>query len=545
MVAADVRRLTFVREQRDIARKFEPPYVGCYVPILNPIVFMKLLLTAIITSLCLFPTVGILRAADAQLPAKPNIIVILSDDLGYGDVSCYGATAIHTPNIDRLAAEGLRFTGGYCSASTCTPTRYSLLTGKYAFRTKGTGIAPPNAPAIIQPGTVTIASLLKQAGYRTAVVGKWHLGLGQPPKPDWNGDLKPGPLEIGFDYSFILPTTPDRVPSVYVENHRIPGLDPNDPIWVGNRKPSESFPTGITERDKLRMDWSQGHNQTVVNGIGRIGFFTGGQSARWRDEELADAWIQHAFAWIEKDRSKPFFLYYAPHDIHVPRMPNERFQGKSSLGWRGDAILELDWGVGEILKTLDRLKLADQTLIVFSSDNGPVLDDGYQDGAVEKLGNHKPAGPFSGGKYTIKEGGTRVPFITRWPGRIKPGVSDQVVCTIDLAASMAALTGVPVPTDACPDSFNVLEALLGKDGAKGRDHLVQQDNGNAGNFGLRVGNWKLQRHGRGRRQAAAAPKDQLFNLANDPGETNNVAAQNSDVLKRLAVKLDAIIAADR
>ncbi len=321
---------------------------------------------------CWFLPVGsALRAANTQEPDKPNIIVILSDDVGYGDVSCYGATAIRTPNIDRLAVQGLRFTSGYCSASTCTPTRYSLVTGTYAFRNQGTGIAPPNAPAIIKPGTETIASLLKQAGYRTAVVGKWHLGLGGPGKPDWNGQLNPGPLEIGFDHCFILPTTPDRVPQVYVEDHQVRGLDSNDPIWVGNQKPSPDFPTGITERDKLRMDWSHGHHDSVVNGIGRIGFFTGGHAARWRDEDLADAWIKEAVAWIEKDRSRPFFLYYAPQDIHVPRMPNQRFQGKSPLGWRGDAILELDWGVGEILKTLDRLQIADNTLVIFSSDNGP------------------------------------------------------------------------------------------------------------------------------------------------------------------------------
>lgn len=473
----------------------------------------------------------------------PNIMVIIADDLGYGDASCYGMTAMKTPNIDRLAAGGRRFTSGYCSASTCTPTRYSLLTGAYAFRTKGTGIAPPNAPAIIKPGTETIASLLKKAGYRTAAVGKWHLGLGGPDKPDWNGDIKPGPLEIGFDYCFLLPTTADRVPQVYVENHRVPGLDPKDPIWVGDTKPAPDFPSGISERSKLRMDWSHGHNQTVVNGIGRIGFFTGGEAARWRDEDLADAWIGKAVAWIEKDLSKPFFLYYAPHDIHVPRMPHERFQGASPMGWRGDAIAEFDWGVGEMLKTLDRLRIADNTLVVLCSDNGPVFDDGYKDDAVEKRGGHQAAGPFSGGKYSIQEGGTRTPFITWWPGRIKPGVSDAVVCTIDLAASMAALAGVPLPSDACPDSFNVLDALLGQPGARGRDHLVQQDNGNGGNFGFRAGAWKLQRHGG--RKAANGPRDQLFHLADDPGEKNNVAAKHPDVLQRLASQLDALIAAGR
>ncbi|MFG0335495.1 MAG: sulfatase-like hydrolase/transferase, partial [Maioricimonas sp. JB049] len=351
-------------------------------------------------------------AAEAR---TPNIVVIMADDLGYGDVSCYGATALETPNIDRLAREGVRFTSGYCSASTCTPTRYSFLTGTYAFRQDGTGIAPPNSPAIVKPGTETIASLLKQAGYATAVIGKWHLGLGGPDGPDWNGLLKPGPLEIGFDRCYLLPTTNDRVPQVYVENHHVKNLDPADPLWVGMKKPSPDHPTGQTHRDALKMDWSHGHNATIHNGISRIGFYTGGHAARFRDEDLADEWVTQSNEWIEAHKDEPFFLFFSSHDIHVPRMPHERFQGATTLGYRGDAIIQLDWCVGELLDTLDRLELTDDTLVVFCSDNGPVLDDGYKDGAVEMLGDHTPAGPFSGGKYTVREGGTRTPFITRWP----------------------------------------------------------------------------------------------------------------------------------
>ncbi|QOV88148.1 sulfatase family protein [Humisphaera borealis] len=473
---------------------------------------------------------------------KPNIIVIMADDLGYGDISANGATEIQTPNVDKLAAEGLRFTSGYCSASTCTPTRFSLLTGTYAFRHKGTGIAPPAAPAIIQPGTETIPSLLKKAGYKTAVVGKWHLGLGGPDGPQWNGQIKPGPLDIGFDYCFLLPTTNDRVPSVYVENDRVRNLDPADPLWVGSKSPSPGHPTGITERDKLKLDWSNGHNQSINNGIGRIGFFTGGEKARWRDEDLADEWVKQSVQWIEKNKDGPFFLYFAAHDIHVPRMPNERFQGKSKLGLRGDSILQFDWCVGELTKTLDRLKLSDNTLIVLCSDNGPVLDDGYKDGAVEKLGKHTPAGPYTGGKYSVFEGGTRTPFITHWPGRIKPGVSDEMVCTIDLAASFAAMTGVPLAEGACLDSFNVSGALLGEKDARGRTDLIQQDNGTK--FGLRAGNWKLQRGGGGRKAQGAA-KDALFDLSKDAAEQNNVAAQFPDIVKEMGGKLDAAIAAGR
>ncbi len=485
----------------------------------------------------------VLPALHSAEPDKPNILVIIADDLGYGDVSCNGSATVKTPNIDRLAAGGLRFTSGYCSASTCTPTRFSLLTGTYAFRVEGTGIAAPNSAAIIKPGTETVASLLKQKGYTTAAIGKWHLGLGEG-APDWNGNLKPGPLEIGFDHCLLLPTTNDRVPQVFVENHRVRDLDPADPLWVGNDLPSPDHPTGITHRDTLKMDWSHGHNGTIHNGISRIGFYTGGMKARFRDEDLADEWVHESNQFIEASRNQPFFLYFAAHDIHVPRAPNERFAGKSGLGPRGDCIVEFDWCVGELMKTLDRLGLAENTLVVLCSDNGPVLDDGYKDDAVEKLGSHLPAGPFSGGKYSVLEGGTRTPFITRWKGRIQPGISDEMVCTIDLPASFAALTGANIPADSCLDSINVLGALLGETGAKGRTHLLQQDN--SGNqFGLREGNWKLVRKNGAKKAKKQAPVDQLFNLEKDPAETTNLAAEQPEELKHLQSLLTKIIADGR
>ncbi|WP_242632192.1 sulfatase family protein [Rubripirellula amarantea] len=490
----------------------------------------------------------------AQTNDRPNIIVIMADDLGYGDVSCYGATAISTPNIDKLASEGVQFTNGYCSASTCTPTRYSFLTGTYAFRGKNTGIAPPNGPAIIQPGTTTVASLLDDAGYATAVIGKWHLGLGGEQGPDWNGELNPGPLEIGFDTCFLLPTTNDRVPQVYVKDHRVLNLDPEDPLWVGDKIPSPDHPTGITHRDSLKMDWTHGHNSTIHNGISRIGFYTGGHSARFRDEDLADKWVEQSNQFISNHKDEPFFLFFAAHDIHVPRMPHERFQGKTSLGLRGDCIMELDWCVGELMKTLDEQGIAEKTLVVFCSDNGPVLDDGYADGAIEKVGDHRAGGPFTGGKYSVYEGGTRTPLITRWLGTIKPSVSDEVVCTIDMASSFAALTGQELPDDQCRDSFNVLDCLLGKADAEGRDHLVQQDNGNTGTYALRSGRWKLHRYDRKRARNVVVeqllentPVDrlQLFDLENDPSETTNVIDQYPDIAKRLETKLATIIESDR
>lgn len=485
---------------------------------------------------------------------KPNVIVIMADDLGYGDLSCYGAKAFQTPHIDQLANGGRRFTSGYATASTCTPTRYSLLTGTYAFRKKGTGIAPPNGKMTIDPETTTLPDLAKKAGYHTAVIGKWHLGLGAEAGPDWNNEIKPGPLEIGFDHAFLLPTTNDRVPQVYLENHRVVGLDPKDPLWVGDNKPASDHPTGITHRDTLKMDWSHGHNGTIHNGISRIGFYTGGQSARFRDEDLADKWIEKSNAWIDSHQDKPFFLFFAAHDIHVPRMPHERFQGKSGLGLRGDSILQFDWCVGEIMKTLERLKLAENTLIVICSDNGPVMDDGYKDEALEKLGSHRAGGPFRGGKYSVYEGGTRTPFITYWKGKIQPAVSDEIVSTIDLAASFSAMTGTPLPENEFLDSFDVSTELLGMPGAKGREHLIQQDNGQTGNYGFRVGNWKLVRHDtKSARNVLVeqtlanvrVPQFQLFDLAKDPSEKTDVIEAHPEVADKMKEQLAKYIADGR
>ncbi len=502
---------------------------------------------------------SLLLALSVSLPAlaaeKPNVIVIMADDLGFGDVSAYGGTAFPTPNLDRLAAEGRRFTSGYTTASTCTPTRYSFLTGNYAFRRKGTGIAPPNGHMVVPPDAVTIADLAKTAGYTTAVIGKWHLGLGAEGKgPNWNGAIAPGPREIGFDYNFLLPTTNDRVPQVYVENDRVLNLDPKDPLWVGDKAPAGDHPTGITHRSTLRMDWSHGHNATIHNGISRIGFYTGGHTARFRDEDLADKWAEKSNTWIEANRAAPFFLFLASHDPHVPRMPHERFQGKSGLGFRADAILQFDWQVGEVMKTLDRLGLAEKTLVIVCSDNGPVLDDGYQDSALEKLGSHRAGGPFRGGKYSVFEGGTRTPFIARWKGTIQPAVSDEIVSTIDLAASFAALTGTPLPEGACLDSIDVSGALLGRPGARGRDHLVQQDNGGTGNYGFRVGPWKLVRYDtKSARNVVIektlantpVPQFQLFDLATDPGEKHDLAAAQPERLEQLKSRITALIAAGR
>jgi len=491
----------------------------------------------VITSLILVGQTG-------QAQQKPNIILIYADDLGYGDVSCYGATKVKTPNIDRVAKQGIRFTNAHATAATCTPSRFSLMTGQYAWRKSGTGIAPGDAALIIPTDQVTLPGVLKKSGYQTGAVGKWHLGLGPQGGPDWNGDIKPGPLELGFTYSFILPATGDRVPCVYVENHRIVGLNPNDPVQVSYSSPVGNEPTGKAHPELLKMKFSHGHDQTIVNGVSRIGYMSGGKAARWVDEDMADVLTQKAAQFIEANQKSPFFLYFATHDIHVPRLPHSRFAGKSGLGPRGDAILQLDWCVGEVLKTLDQLTLSDNTLLIISSDNGPVVDDGYQDEAVTKLNGHQPAGPLRGGKYSAFDGGTRVPFIVRWPGQVQAGVSDALFSQVDLLATLASLTGQKLGTSDAPDSFVALDALLGQT-KKGRDYVVEQ--ALDGTLSLLKEAWKYIAPSGGPKinenthtELGNDPQPQLYNLKTDLGETQNVAAQHPQVVSQLADLLKSV-----
>jgi len=486
-------------------------------------------------------------AAFVSPPRKPNIVLIYADDVGYGDVSCYGATRVRTPNIDSIAGQGIRFTNAHSPSATCTPSRYALMTGQYAWRMPGTAILPGDAPLIIKPGRVTLPAMLKQQGYRTGAVGKWHLGLGDG-KIDWNGEIAPGPLEIGFDYSFLMPATLDRVPCVFVENHRVVNLDPKDPIEVSYEKPFPGEATGKHDPELLKMRPSHGHDQAIVNGVSRIGYMTGGKSALWTDETIVDVLSSKACAFVDRNKEEPFFLYYATHDIHVPRLPNPRFLGKTGMGPRGDAIAELDWSVGEILKALDRNGLTENTLVIFSSDNGPVVDDGYQDQAVEKLGSHKPAGPFRGGKYSNFDGGTRVPFIVRWAGHAKPdSQSSALISQIDLLSSFAALTRQPLPGEAAPDSMNVLPALLGKS-KTGRRQLVED----AGVLSFIDGDWKLIQpsdlpaiNKNTNTELGNAPKPQLYNLARDPGEKNDLADRQPEKVAAMVQQLNQIRAAHR
>ncbi len=468
-----------------------------------------------------------------QTPQNPNIVLIYADDIGYGDIGAYGAKAIPTPNVDRLARQGLRFTDAHCTASTCTPSRYSLLTGEYAFRQEGTGILQGDAPLIISPSRQTLPSMLRGAGYKTGFVGKWHLGLGGPNGPDWNGEIKPGPREIGFDYSFFFPATADRVPTVYIENNRVHNLDPKDPIKVSYKEPMDDGPTGRKNPELLKMQADDQHSDTIINGISRIGYMSGGKTALWADENLASTFSRRARQFIaEQSAQKPFFLYFATHNNHVPRAPDPRFVGTTPLGPRGDAVVEFDWMVGEVLDALDRAKLSKNTLVILSSDNGPVLNDGYQDGAVALNGDHRSAGPFRGGKYSAFEGGTRMPFIVRWPGKVKAGgVSNALVSQVDLLASLAALTGQPHNAKDAPDSMNQLAALTGRD-PKGRDELTELAQGQV--IGLRSGSWKFVP------QQKKQPT-QLYDLSVDVGEKNNLVESNPAKVAELQARFDAIV----
>lgn len=480
---------------------------------------------------------------------RPNVIFIYADDLGYGDLSSYGATQIQTPNIDRLAEKGVQFTNAHTTASTCTPSRYSVMTGSYAFRNNKAHILPGNAALLIPQNKTTLAGVFQKAGYKTGVVGKWHIGLGPKGGPDWNGSIKPGPLEVGFDYSFIFPATADRVPTIFVENHRVVGLDSEDPIAVNYQHKIGNDPTGKAHPELLKMKSSHGHNATIVNGIGRIGWMTGGKTARWTDEELSDTFLAKAKAFVARNQAQPFFLYYAVHQIHVPRMPATRFKGKSKMGYRGDVILEMDYAVGELMQTLEDLGIAKNTVVIFSSDNGPVLDDGYVDKAVELAHGHQPAGPFRGGKYSLYEGGTRVPFMVYWPNKIAPDTSNALISQVDLLASFAHYLNVDLAKDEALDSQNLWKTLLGHD-QEGRQSYIEQNNGAALAY-IEEG-WKYIPPHQGPAlnkavniETGLSMQPQLYNLTTDKAEQHNLAKQFPKRVKRMAKQLKKKVEAGR
>ncbi|WP_439483316.1 sulfatase family protein [Cyclobacterium plantarum] len=489
----------------------------------------------------LFFSCGQAEVQDKSRQAKPNIVFIYLDDLGYGDVSAYEAGSLETPNMDRLVNGGVKFTNGYASSATCSPSRYAILTGTYPWRNENAKILPGTAPLLIDAAQYTLPRMLQDHGYTTGIVGKWHLGLGSG-DVNWNEEISPGPNQVGFDYSYILAATQDRVPTVYIEDGQVVNLDPNDPIEVRYEENFPGEPTAIDNPELVEMKWHHGHNNSIINGVPRIGFMKGGDAAKWSDVDMADHFLEKAQRFVRENATldQPFFLYYALQQPHVPRTPHPRFEGKSGMGPRGDVILEADWVIGEFMKTLEESEILEHTLIVFSSDNGPVLNDGYYDKAVEKLGDHTPTGPLRGGKYSLFEAGTRVPFATYWKGSIDPGVSDALVTQIDLMASIGALIGAEAKA---PDSQNLWETFMGKSQKERSEFILEATTKTA----LREGDWVMIPPYPGPAvqhqvniELGNAEEYQLYHLEEDIGQQHNLAKRNPEKLREMIKKFEEI-----
>ncbi len=465
---------------------------------------------------------GSLIAASSD---RPNIVVILADDYGYGSAACFGAPGLKTPNLDRLAREGRRFTHAYAPGSVCSPTRYGLMTGRYYWRTpiKDGQVLPGNSPLHIETTRPTLASVCKGQGYRTAAFGKWHLGMGTTTKTDWNVSLKPGPLDIGFDYFFGLGSNPWSGPHAFIENGQVLGHIPGQPI--------------------------------LVEGDGRENNRSTGISVPWQENTIMQTLTGKVVGWLEKQKAtEPFFLYFAPNAVHEPVAPNPKFTG-SPYGRYGDFVQELDWSVGEVLAALDRLKVADNTLLVFTSDNGGVVAAGNASATAAINAGLAINGALKGGKHSEWEGGFREPFIVRWPGKVAPGTtSEQVIGLTDMVATFAAILKAPLPKGAAEDSLDVSRAFTeAKPGAPVREHVILQAASSV--YAIRMGDWKLvERVGapkfepRNAKKAAKKAKaagghDELYNLKADPAETKDVSAENPALVTQLKQAL--VLARDR
>lgn len=479
---------------------------------------------------------ALLAATTILAPPRPNIVLILADDVGYGDLSCYGSTKTRTPNLDRIAKTGIRFTDAHSPATVCTPTRYSLLTGQYAFRRpQASNVINGAAPLTIDLSRQTLPKMLQSAGYRTGIVGKWHLGLGEPPQTDYSKPITAGPNQVGFEYSFILPATGDRVPCVYLENGRVVNDDPSDPILVSYRGKVGNDPTGKENPELLKIKPLVGHADTIVNGVSRIGFMSGGNKARWVDEDMASVFSKQAVSFINAaDGKQPFFLYLATHDVHAPLLPNKRFEGLNSCGLRGYALAELDWTVGTVLKALDQKGLSQNTIVIFTSDNGAVDNDGYGD-PRENMNGHTVNGPLRGTKYTLYEGGHRVPFLLSWPAVSPAGqTSRALVAHHDLMASLAGLLGQRLTGSDAPDSLDLSTAFF-RGNSVGRGSLVLHRGGQLGTpMGYRKGRWMI------------LPDEQknweLYDVEADLSQSHNLAADRPILVRQLAAELAAAMA---
>jgi arylsulfatase A-like enzyme len=444
---------------------------------------------------------------------KPNIIFILSDDYGWGSAGCYGATSVKTPNIDRLATEGRRFTHAYAPGSVCSPSRYALMTGRYYWRTsvKDGKVLPVNAPLHIETNRLTLASLCRSQGYRTAAFGKWHLGMTTERVTDWSKRLKPGPLQVGFDYYYGMAANIGNGPHSFIEDEEVTGHIPGEPIEAGDSG--------------------------------------GGIKQPWKPDHVMESLTARVTGWMETNSAQPFFVYFAPNAVHEPIVPNPGFTN-SPLGKYGDFIQELDWSVGQVLAMIDKLKIGDNTLVIFSSDNGGVVNPGNPSASAAIKAGLAINGPLRGGKHSEWEGGFREPFIVRWPGKVAAGtVSDQVICLADMVATFAGILQAPLPKGNAEDSFDVSRAFTEtKPGAPVRDHVILQAADAV--YDIRMGDWKfIERKNapefesvRNRKKAekAAARKkrdavrsDELYNLKQDPAETKDVLAANPELAARM------------
>lgn len=481
---------------------------------------------------------------------RPNIVLIFADDVGYGDVGCYGATHVRTPNIDRLAEQGRRFTDAHSASAVCTPSRYALLTGRYPAR-QGNLWGPVflKSPLVVDPERTTLADVLHEAGYATACIGKWHLGFGTTSPTDWNAPLKPGPLELGFDEYFGVPVVNSHPPFVYVENHHVVGLTEDDPFVYGETANTRTF------EEKM--------------GISDIGGATAAH-ARYDDELVGTTLTARATDWVRKQSAEepPFFLYFATTNIHHPFTPAPRFQGTSDAGRYGDFLHELDWIVGEVMQVLDETGIAGETLLIFTSDNGGMLNQGGQDAWKE---GHRMNGDLLGFKFDAWEGGHRIPFIARWPGHIAAAsTSPALISNVDLLATYAALVDRPLGPDEGPDSVNLLPVLTGPPETQVRTQLLISPSRKT-HLAIRSGEWiyiparghggfpgkKVGEHLLGGPAAHRltgqinsdiedgklkpdAPDAQLYNLTADPTQKVNVIAEHPEVAARLKHQLEQL-----
>ncbi|MEK6239330.1 MAG: arylsulfatase, partial [Planctomycetales bacterium] len=462
---------------------------------------------------------------------KPNIVFLMADDMGYGDVGCYNPQSkIPTPNMDRLAKEGMRFTDAHTPSSVCTPTRYGVLTGRYCWRSRlKRGVQWGFDHPLIESDRVTVASFLKRNGYATACVGKWHLGLGwttkdgdegpwadrskdKPHQAGWGIDyakpLRGGPNALGFDYFFGISASNNMPPYCFIENARVVG-NPNvvkSPLHYGNSK------------------------APMVAG--------------WDDSRYGPTMTDKAIRFIERHHgdhpNQPFFLYFPSQAPHRPCVPPDFVQGKSQAGRRGDMVFEFDWSVGRVLETLDRLGLAENTLIFVTSDNGATPGDPFPPESKKRNGNvfgethgHKSCGDWRGYKSQIWEGGHRVPFLARWPKRVQAGsVNNELICLTDLLATVADVLDANLPKGAGADGGSLLPVLLGKATKPVHEAVVHHDF--SGRFAIRQGDWKYVAPATAVARRRDDPKQALYNLRDDPRETMDQSAKHRDVVRRLA-----------